>query len=250
MRILAIIAPENLESATLKRLENQIKLNYNAQYRKYSDLNTVLSACNETMPHVIIIDTSLRDLRKRLNDAVIDFMEEIPVILFTPENADNLYSFDISLNTVSRIRPFPTDIQLKIALDEAAQAAGFSTTTGKIRSRLVKKRIRASLSIEGMKREIRADVTGLNKNGMGARVKRLKMHGYKEARCMVVFDKADFEAPPLMGKILRVEESFQQGYDAFVAVKFVKEYGSYFDPVSMDKLQTMIKIQRDTSIKK
>ncbi|GEM_PF-1829010 len=255
LRVLVVcVLSESPETDIIKKVENVIKRRYKSESISVSSIEKLSSKFYYLMPHYVVLDSRNQEAVERLSEnyKFLEQIKERPFILIDYPDSDIDLIKKMGIKNLIHIPYNATTDDIKRILDKASKVVGFEASTGKVDKRIVQKNIKLSIKIEQYDTVYEGITTGLNKNGLGAR---LKTGGkpYRElldhvgCSCMVAFSDPDISFMPVEGEILRVEESWDNNYDAFMAVSF-KQKHFYFDAHELKILDRLITKQEDKSI--
>ncbi len=257
LKVLIACPSSSLEvDGIIPQMEKILKEKFKCRFDTVTDVGKLGAVFYYLMPHFIIMDPGLKKLIERL-DEKYDYLKQLrekPVLMIRNPDFSEQELARLSIRDITFI-PYsaPEDeIEKKICL--MAEKVGFIADSGKVLNRLVKRSIEVILEVDGYDEKLTGMTTGLNEKGLGARV-RASVNSHHELEtlagrsCRVDFSKSGLWFMPVDGKIIRVEESRDSNYNAYVAVVF----GGgklYFDDDELKALDNFIKSQKDESIMK
>lgn len=115
----------------------------------------------------------------------------------------------------------------------------------KLSERLIKRQLHISFSCGQPDCRIKGLTTGLSPTGLGARVSGPgfeEIYSMRGKFCTVSFDEIDLGFLPVPGRVVRVEESYEPDYDAFVAIAF-NPHSIFFNEDELKILEESIRSQ-------
>lgn len=132
------------------------------------------------------------------------------------------------------------------SIEEAAETMGYMTDRGNVESRLVQRELTVSIDVGDTVLEGRT--TGLDLEGCGVRVRSLGADVEEGSECRVTLEEADLQGfVPARGIIQQIEDSWEEGYDAYLQIDFTGE-GFPSNEVAREIIQDLIDRQEDESI--
>ncbi len=204
-------------------------------------------------PHIILLDADFKDMifEMKKSHSLSEKLSRIPFIILLPPGGDEREAHLLPFNVRAVVRLKDKKSFLIREVKKAAASLNFKLLTGKIKERLGKFSIPVKIKSPLLSPNIIGKTTGINSNGLGARV-RAAGQGLQDIKrlintcCRVEFEAARFSFLPADIIILRVEKSRQLGYDAFLAASFKEGRG--LDSASAGVLRRLIESQEDESI--
>lgn len=131
-------------------------------------------------------------------------------------------------------------------IEEAAETMGFMTDRGNVENRLVQRELSVSIDVDGNIMEGRT--TGLDLEGCGVRVRSLEGEVDEGTVCRVTLEEADLQGfVPARGVIEQLDESWEEGYEAYLQIEFSGE-GFPSNDLAREIIQDLIDRQEDESI--
>ena len=252
LKVMIIRGPENSE--LISSAEGYLRESYGSRTITVSSADNIFTTMFFFLPHIIILDTAFNKATELLlekKEALIRIIENPLIVLGSHKALDSFISEVPSENIIV----LPRDAEgsaINEAIANSAARIGFAPT-GKVCERLVQRSVRVSVTVDDYGLKFSGTTTGLNKNGLGARVSS-SGRSYSELQdltgrqCKVTFDEPELWLMPVEGNILRVEKSIESGFDAFLAVAFI-ENRNYFGRNELEMLTEMIRKQEDGVIR-
>ncbi|MGM0568602.1 MAG: hypothetical protein ACQESB_05235 [Elusimicrobiota bacterium] len=255
LKVLIISAPDR-ENRFISKIEKILNIRFECIFKTVNNIEKIPSAFYLLMPHFIIVDPANKEFINRL-DARYEYLKQIrskPFLFINSPDVSESSMIKLDVRDMGFINPGASNKEIENHIVEMAGICGFTVLRGKIKQRLVKKAVRINLIVADYDYNFSGITTGLNKNGLGARLKtssknRFKLKHLIDCACEVVFDESDIWFMPVEGKIIRIEESRDSRFDVFFAVAFTKEH-VYFDSQELEVLSKFIQKQKDESIVK
>lgn len=140
----------------------------------------------------------------------------------------------------------PSENAIVETVEEAAETLGYMTDRGKVDQRLVQRPLDVTVKVDG--REMDGYTTGINLNGCGVQLLSLDRELSEGEVCRVQIDEPDFQGfIPAGGEILEVAESWEDGAEAFLRIRF-DGTGFPSNDMAKDVIQDLIGRQDDDSV--
>jgi hypothetical protein len=208
------------------------------------------------LPHFIVFDSQYQAMVDKIADGenVPNELSGVPVCLLQDQDGETRAERDAGLTVQERLRPGAGRERIQDIVESFINQLGFDVKDGKIHQRLVKRPLDVEVDVADVDITLEGETTGINRNGLGARVSLRAPDGNMDDLaghgCAVRFNEMDLGFVPAEGRILRVEDSWDDVHDAFVAVRFDPNIGLANDPNSLSILEDLIESQQDESLRK
>jgi hypothetical protein len=132
------------------------------------------------------------------------------------------------------------------AIDRAAQDMGYMTTTGNVDDRLVRRQLNVRLEVEDT--NYSGKTTGLDLDGCGVRLETADERLQPGRSCRLALLDSDLKGfIPAACELRQVEESWEDGYEAYVKLDFTGE-GFPGNDLAREVIKDLIDRQEDQSV--
>lgn len=213
----------------------------------------------ELLPHFIVLDPQNRQMVNKMasGNNCPEEIYSVPFVLIERPEIEGQITDRIDIPLYQKITP-SDDFNLVVdKFEEVMKRCGLKLKEGKIEERLVQRNLEVEIKIKDHSELLKGYTTGLNRNGLGARVSYeggpadyQQLQPLVDKACRVYFKEPDLNFMPAEGKILRVEESRNQDQDVFVAIRFNPNMAFTDDSQNLEILKFLIENQEEDSVKK
>ncbi len=257
-RILIIQSPlKSVNEAAIKRLKSVLENEFKSWHKTVKEIDMIGTSYYNLLPQLIIIDSAYEELVKKINENP-DYLGKIftaPVIILESSEDTRLEFLTSPLNIIDFLPPDAETEEIISKIEYAAEKSGFTVKNGKITERLVTRMLAIKIAVEGFDSMLEGETTGLNKNGLGARISAYnrslsELENLIGKTCKIYFLDNALGFMPVEGIILKVGEGRGIRHKAFVAVGFNSADGRGFSSAEIELLEDLIRKQEDDSIKK
>ncbi|MFB6357161.1 MAG: hypothetical protein ABEJ65_11680 [bacterium] len=253
LRVLVLM--RETTSTMMKTILDVIRNDFHSRVEIVTNPSNIAKSYYDLLPYFMVLDTGAETMCERLESGVNvpDEISSIPLLLALHDEG---YEVDLPSSplTVYGIVGPAIDRERIINVSETVvEKVGFEVKDGKIKDRLVQRPLHVKITVNNMDVELTGETTGINKNGLGARLNPAKedtsLDQCEGESCTVYFTDQDLGFVPAEGKILRVEDSWDDNYESFMAVRFNPNTGFGSDLGSLEVLESLIEQQTDESVR-
>ncbi|MGM0567687.1 MAG: hypothetical protein ACQESB_00550 [Elusimicrobiota bacterium] len=257
LRAVVVCCPQCSKSFFTGRILQVLENNFKSCFRLVENEAALNAAYFSLMPDMVFLDPDCEEIIESLKNkkGYMSTLAQKPFFVLSFPHTDQIDSCILPIEVEDVINSVATAGQIMEKIARTAGKLGFNVASGKVMERLVKIPVSVSISSELLNHKITGYTTGINKEGMGARIKaeNLSLSDFKKlegSKCRIEFEDNAFCFFPVDATILRVEESYDVSCGAFIAAAFNGDAGYGLDGASTAIIEQLINSQKDDSILK